>query len=168
MTPLRARRRKDIVHIAARPKQCMSFVYSLVCRSQFVLRWIRPGSHSISGIIETSFAGIPHSGYISPEAMVTYISALIRLEELALDFESPGSLTVWECRRLFPHTRTLFPALRIFEFQWGERILGGPRGPRRRYPFTRQVACNSHISTHIRHFTTRTAHRSHTNVHDTR
>jgi hypothetical protein len=52
---------------------------------------------------------------------------------------------------------------RILEFQCGERILGGPR----RCPFTRQVACTSRSSTQIRHFTTRTVHRSHTNAHDT-
>jgi hypothetical protein len=35
MTPPRARRRKGIVHVAARPKQCVSFVYSLVTTSNY-------------------------------------------------------------------------------------------------------------------------------------
>jgi hypothetical protein len=76
------------------------------------------GSHSISGIIETSFAG--HSQYPSfREAMVTCISALTRLEELALDFESPslspsGNADI----RLHPHAHS--SPLRILDFQCGE------------------------------------------------
>ena len=59
--------------------------------------------------------GIPHSGYISPEAMVTCLS-LTSLENLTIKFESPRSRPG---RRLPPPppTRTLLPALSRFEFK---------------------------------------------------
>jgi hypothetical protein len=70
--------------------------------SRFVFGWIYPtsavpsvGSHSISGFTETTFVGhsprhrvtirlsrIPYSGHISPDAMVTCLSASISLETL--------------------------------------------------------------------------------------
>jgi hypothetical protein len=48
--------------------------------------------------------------------MVTCTFALTKLEELALDFESPESLTVCECRRPSPPTRTLLPTLASLSF----------------------------------------------------
>jgi hypothetical protein len=54
---------------------------------------------------------IPHSGYISPEAIVTCLSTLPRLEMLCLEFESPLSRPNRERRRLPPPTRSVLPAL---------------------------------------------------------
>jgi hypothetical protein len=54
---------------------------------------------------------IPHSGYISPEAMVTCLSTLPRLERLCLEFESPRSRPNRESRRLPPPTLSVLPAL---------------------------------------------------------
>ena len=54
---------------------------------------------------------IPHSGYFSPEAMVTCLSALTRLQTLEVGFESPQSRPYRENRRLPPLTRTLLPSL---------------------------------------------------------
>jgi hypothetical protein len=54
---------------------------------------------------------IPHSGYISPEAMVTCLATLPRLEKLSLGFESPRSRPNRERRRLPPPTRSVLPAL---------------------------------------------------------
>jgi hypothetical protein len=54
---------------------------------------------------------IPHSGYISPEAIVTCISTLPRLEKLSLGFESPKSRPNRETRRPPPRTRSVLPAL---------------------------------------------------------
>ena len=60
---------------------------------------------------------IPHSGYISPEAMVTALSTLTSLESLSLEFESPQSRPDWENRRLPPPTRSVLPVLASFWFK---------------------------------------------------
>jgi hypothetical protein len=84
------------------------------------------GFHSIPGITKTTFLchspyrsstfHISHSGYISPEAMVSCFSALTMLETLLLDFESPESFPVREHRPPPPPTRTLLPALTRLNF----------------------------------------------------
>jgi hypothetical protein len=77
--------------------------------SQYFFRWIRPTfmitpfrSHSISGLVPRLLSSsidlvnlqlyrIPHSGYISPEAVATSVSALTRLTYVSIGFESPAS-----------------------------------------------------------------------------
>ena len=59
---------------------------------------------------------IPHSGYISPEAMVARLSMLTRLGELSLDFQSPQSRPNRESCRPPPSTRTVLPVLTWFLF----------------------------------------------------
>ena len=59
---------------------------------------------------------IPHSGYISPEVMVTCLSALTRLETLSIRFESPRSRPDRITRRPPPLTRILLPALAMLWF----------------------------------------------------
>jgi hypothetical protein len=59
---------------------------------------------------------ISHSGYISPEAMVSCLAALTRLETLFLEFESPESFPVRDHRRPPPPTCTLLPALTWLQF----------------------------------------------------
>jgi hypothetical protein len=54
---------------------------------------------------------IPDAGYMSPEAIVTCLSTLPRLETLRLGFESPRSRPNRESRHLPPPTRSLLPAL---------------------------------------------------------
>ena len=54
---------------------------------------------------------IPHSGYISPEAMVSSLSTLARLEKLDLRFRSPRSRAVRENRQASLLTRVVLPAL---------------------------------------------------------
>ena len=66
---------------------------------------------SATDLVEVRLWRIPHSGYISPEAMVTCLSALPRLEELYLKFESPRSRPNRENRRLPLPTRSVLPAL---------------------------------------------------------
>jgi hypothetical protein len=63
---------------------------------------------------------LPHSCYISPDAMVTCLSALVRLKSFALEFESPQSRQDRESRHLPPPTRTLLPALTLLRFK-GDR-----------------------------------------------
>jgi hypothetical protein len=59
---------------------------------------------------------IPHSGYISPEAIVALISALTSLETLSLEFPSPQSRPDWETRLPPPPKRSVLPALRVLYF----------------------------------------------------
>ena len=60
---------------------------------------------------------IPHSGYISPEAMVTCLSVLTSLEELHLRFQSPPSSPGQGSRRPPPPIRSVLPALTEFWFK---------------------------------------------------
>jgi hypothetical protein len=66
---------------------------------------------SATQLVDLDIQSIPHSGYISPEAMVTSLSVLTRLESLAIGFESPWSRPDRKTRRLPPPTRTLLPVL---------------------------------------------------------
>ena len=71
---------------------------------------------SATDLVHLKLRHIPHSGYISPEAMVTCLSMLPRLEELYLTFESPRSRPNRESRRLLPPTRSVLPALIKLQF----------------------------------------------------
>ena len=71
---------------------------------------------SATGLVHLKLWRIPHSGYISPEAMVTCLSTLLRLERLYLKFESPRSRPNRESRRLSPPTRSVLPALIKLQF----------------------------------------------------
>jgi hypothetical protein len=71
---------------------------------------------STTGLVRLHMHRIPHSGYISPEAMVCCLSTLTRLETLSLDFKSPQSRPIRESRRLHPPTRSALPALTHFWF----------------------------------------------------
>jgi hypothetical protein len=73
-------------------------------------------SSSVNHLTSLTLYNIPHSGYISPEAMVTCISALISLEALHLEFRSPHFLPDWESRRPRLPTRSVQPALHSFTF----------------------------------------------------
>ena len=72
---------------------------------------------SANDLIHLDLRDIPHSGYISPEAMVTCISVLTRLESLSLAFRSPRSRPDRAGKFLPPLTRTLLPALTHLEFK---------------------------------------------------
>jgi len=71
---------------------------------------------SATHLVELHLSNIPHSGYFSPEVMVTGLSALTRLEYLEIVFESPRSRPDRR-RRPPPPTRTLLPVLTCFEFK---------------------------------------------------
>ncbi|KAI0286441.1 hypothetical protein BC826DRAFT_1108872 [Russula brevipes] len=70
---------------------------------------------SASDLIDLHLLDIPHSGYISPEAMVAGLSTLTRLELLHIHFQSPRSRP----GQLSPPrpTRAVLPALNYFEFK---------------------------------------------------
>jgi hypothetical protein len=68
-------------------------------------------------LVSLSLLKIPHSGYISPEAMVRCLSTLTRLESLDLEFESPLSRPVRASRRPPLPTRQALHALTHFSFE---------------------------------------------------
>ena len=68
---------------------------------------------SATHLVDLYLVKIPHSGYISPEAMVTCLSAATNLKYLELRFLSPQSRPD---RRPPPLIRTILPALAVFHF----------------------------------------------------
>ena len=72
---------------------------------------------SATHLVELDLWRIPHSCYVSPEAMVTCLSTLTRLERLCLKFQSPQSRPDRESRRPPPLTRSFLPALTYFRFK---------------------------------------------------
>ena len=71
---------------------------------------------STPNLVKLILRNIPHSGYISPEAMVDCVSTLTRLKELELRFKSPQSRPDHETRRSLLPTRALLPTLTDFYF----------------------------------------------------
>ena len=67
-------------------------------------------------LVELTLRNIPHSGYISAEAMIDCLSTLTRLRELHITFKSPRSRPSRESRRPPLPTRTLLPSLTDFWF----------------------------------------------------
>ena len=71
---------------------------------------------SATQLTDLNLYGIPHSGYFSPEAMVTALSTLTSLEDLYLEFQSPLSFPDRASSRLPPPTPIVFPVLTFFWF----------------------------------------------------
>jgi hypothetical protein len=80
-----------------------------------------PGLHKLIltaiDLVKLHIDRIPHSGYISPEAMVHCLTTLTRLEKLSLGFESPLSFPVRGSRCPPLRTRSVLPALTDFWFE---------------------------------------------------
>ena len=72
---------------------------------------------SATHLVDLTLWEIPHSGYFSPEAMVTALSVMTRLECLIIYFESPRSRPDQNSRRPPPQTRTLLPVLTGLTFK---------------------------------------------------
>jgi hypothetical protein len=70
---------------------------------------------SATHLVHLGLWTIPDSGYISPEAMVTGLSVLTRLESLVIGYKSPRCGP--DRRRPPPRTRTLLPVLTKLEFR---------------------------------------------------
>lgn len=66
---------------------------------------------SATHLVDLDLWKIPHSGYISPQAMVNCLSLLFELQSLFIGFESPRCRPRWNTQRPAPPTRTLLPAL---------------------------------------------------------
>jgi hypothetical protein len=71
---------------------------------------------SSNHLVELWLSKIPHSGYISPEAIVALLSVLSSLESFSLQFQSPQSRPDWESPSLSPQKRSVLPALDQFRF----------------------------------------------------
>jgi hypothetical protein len=71
---------------------------------------------SATHLVRLRLTNIPHSGYISPKAMVTALSALTSLEELTLEFQSPRSCPDRASPRP-PPTRFVLSILKRFTFK---------------------------------------------------
>ena len=72
---------------------------------------------SATHIVNFWLENIPHSGYMSPEAIVTCLSMLTSLENFRLDFESPQSCPDQEIRSSQPPSRSILPSLSFFCFK---------------------------------------------------
>ena len=80
---------------------------------------------SATQLARLSLHQIPHSGYISPEAMVTALSTLTSLEYLTLTFLSPRSCPDQASQRPPPSTRPVIPILKKFQFEGVAEYLEG-------------------------------------------
>ena len=72
---------------------------------------------STRNLVDLQLCGIPRSGYISPEVMVTCLSAMPRLKSFRFLFDSPESFPNRESRRHSPLARSTLPALRGLFFE---------------------------------------------------
>ena len=84
-------------------------------RIQFPFPVLRNLLLSAPNLVTLYLHGIPHSAYFSPEAIVTCLSALTRLNQLRIGFKSPRSRPPREGRHRTP-TRSLLPALTELRF----------------------------------------------------
>ena len=78
---------------------------------------------STSGLVNLRLQEIPHSGYITPEAVINSLSALTKLESFELGFRSPRSLVERASPRPTTATRAVLTALTSFRFQGGSAYL---------------------------------------------
>ncbi len=72
---------------------------------------------SATHLVYLYLLNIPHSGYISPEAMASLLSVLSSLQILHLHFQSPQSRPDWESRRPPPSKRFVIPTFEKFIFK---------------------------------------------------
>ena len=77
-------------------------------------------SRDLSGLY---LYNIPHSGYISPDALLSSLSGLTRLNNLFLSFQSPRSRGVRESRVLPSLPRVVLPALAELQFKGDSEYL---------------------------------------------
>jgi hypothetical protein len=82
---------------------------------------------SATHLVRLHLEDIPHSGYISPEAIVTVLSTLTTLGHLSITFASPQSKPQSRpdqaSRRLPPTTRSVLPVLTWLKFEGANEYL---------------------------------------------
>ena len=72
---------------------------------------------SANHLVFLCLSNIPHSGYISPEAMIALLSVSSNLRTLFLEFRSPRSPPGSESPNQFPPKRSILPAFKKFHFK---------------------------------------------------
>ena len=72
---------------------------------------------SADRLVDLSLTDIPHSGYISPEAMVALVSMFSSLRSLDLKFDSPESRPGRQGQSLPPPEHSILPSLENFCFE---------------------------------------------------
>jgi hypothetical protein len=72
---------------------------------------------STTYLVDLSLQNIPHSGYLSPEAMTTTLATLTSLRCLTLGFQSPQSFPDQRSQRPPPLIRSILPVLTYFMFK---------------------------------------------------
>ena len=72
---------------------------------------------SASGLVHLLLSDIPHSGYISPDALATCLSSLTSLKDLTFEFQSPRSRPDRVSRRAPSPMHRSVPALTRFSFK---------------------------------------------------
>jgi hypothetical protein len=72
---------------------------------------------SATHLVDLRLENIPHSGYISPEAMVAILSTSTSLQYFSLQFQSPQSFPDQESRRPPRLTRSVLPVLTTLSFK---------------------------------------------------
>ena len=72
---------------------------------------------SATHLVALTLSNIPHSGYISPKAMIALLSMLSSLDSLTLQFRSPQSRPDWGSPILPPLRRSILPALTSLVFK---------------------------------------------------
>jgi hypothetical protein len=78
---------------------------------------------SATHLVDLHLVGIPHSGYVSPEAMVTALSTLTSLDSLSLKFQSPLSYPDGRSQRPPPPTPFALPVLTYLWFKGASEYL---------------------------------------------
>ena len=80
---------------------------------------------SATHLVDLHLFDIPHSGYISPDVMVTALSSLTSLSSFSLKFQSPRSCPDQASQRSPPSTRSVLPILTRFRFKGVAEYLEG-------------------------------------------
>jgi hypothetical protein len=78
---------------------------------------------SATHLVNLILTDIPHSGYFSPEAMVTALSMLTSLELFWFEFADRQSRPEQASRRPPPSTRSVLPALTLLDFKGASEYL---------------------------------------------
>ena len=90
-----------------------------------------------SNLVNLHLIGIPVTGYISPQVMVTVLSTLTQLRSLSIDFESPGFLPDRTSQRPPLPTHAVLTTLTILSFrgvsEYFEDLFTGFDAPHIRY-----------------------------------
>lgn len=116
---------------------------------------------SPENLTSIELSDIPSTGYVSPEAMVAFLSTLTRLRSLTIQFKFPSPPPDPTSRRAAPPTRVVLPALIYFRFKGISEYLEDMVWNRR--PSAQDLRRGVFQSAHFCHPTARPVHPSHRN-----